>query len=329
MKKRLSQIAIWGLALLLLWLVLRTVSLADVWQTVRQLRVWQLVVLLVLNGLVLLTLNGRWWFILRGLGQAVPFWPLLGHRLTAFGVSYFTPGPQFGGEPVQVLLVEKEHSVPRSVAIAAVSLDKTLELLLNFGFLAAGVLVVLQAGLFGEAVGQTTAVWLLLLLLPPLLYLWQIWHEGRPLSGLLNWVRRWLKMAWLGRFATTVARSEAHMNVLCQQNPRSLIAAFFISFLSWGLLITEFYLMVLFLGLPVTLLQAIALLTVARIAFLLPLPGGLGTLEASQVWALGLLGMNPAAGLGVALLIRLRDVALGLLGLWWGSRRLRLEWIRP
>lgn len=329
MKKRFWLILLWGLAILLLWLVLRTVPLAAVVETLGRLRWWQLGVLALLNGLVLLALNGRWWLILRGLGHELPFWQLLGHRLAAFGVSYFTPGPQFGGEPVQVLLVERLHGVPRSAAIAAVSLDKTVELLLNFIFLAVGVLAVLQTGLFGAVVGVGTAVWTLFLLLPPLLYLWLVWLGKRPLSSLLSWVQSNIQAGWLDRLQTAVVRSETEMNDLCQHNPRALIASIFVSLISWGLLITEFYGMVTFLGLSVTGLQLIGLLTAARIAFLLPLPGGLGTLEASQIWALGLMDFNPAAGIGLSLLIRARDVFLGLLGLWWGSRRLKMAWIRP
>lgn len=324
-KKWLGRIGVWSLAGLLLWLVMRDVPLAGVVRMLAGLHGWQLGVLAVLNGLVLLTLNGRWWLILRGLGYELPFWPLLGHRLAAFGVSYFTPGPQFGGEPIQVLLVEQQHGVPRAAAIAAVSLDKAVELLLNFGFLALGTLLVVQTGLLGAAVTEGTAVWLLLLLLPPASYLWLIWRGKRPVAGLL----RWLKVERLVRMETAVALSETHMNTLCQQNPGALIGAIAISSLSWALMIAEFQWMATFLGMSLTFAQLIALLTAARVAFLLPLPGGLGTLEASQVWALGLMGFNPAAGIGLSLLIRLRDVALGLLGLWWGSQRLKLVWLRP
>jgi len=325
MKKRFWQIGIWIVAMAALWLVVRSVPLDAVVQTLTALHGWQLGVLALLNVLVLLTLNGRWWLLLRGLGHGLPFGSLLGHRLAAFGVSYFTPGPQFGGEPVQVLLVERQHAVPRATAIAAVSLDKTVELLLNLGFLALGVMLVLQRGLLGAALAGGTAVWLLLLLLPPSLYLWLIWRGRRPVTRLLHW----LKITRLGQVVTAVSRSEAQMNSLCQQNPGFLLAAIGVSGLSWLLMIAEFYLMASFLGVPLTLGQLIALLTAARVAFLLPLPGGLGTLEASQVWALSVMGFNPAAGISLSLLIRLRDVTLGLLGLWWGGQRLKLVWQRP
>ena len=321
-KKWVWPVVGWGLALLVLWLVVRAVPLREVWRTLALLRGWQLAALVVLNGLVLLGLNGRWYILLHGLGYKLPFWSLLGHRLAAFGVSYFTPGPQFGGEPVQVVLVERQHGVPRSVAIAAVSLDKAVELLLNFGFLAFGVLLVVQNGLLGEAVGGQTAVWTTLLLLPPILYLWLIWRGRQPVSWLLRAVK-------LGRWETAVSTSEAQMITLCQQNSGALLGAIGISALTWALLIAEFYAMASFLGVSLSLAQLIALLTAARVAFLLPLPGGLGTLEASQVWALELMGFNPAVGLGLSLLIRLRDVSLGLLGLWWMGQRLKMVWIRP
>jgi len=83
--------------------------------------------------------------------------------------------------------------------------------------------------------------------------------------------------------------------------------------------------MLSFLGINLTPLQTIGLLTAARIAILLPLPGGLGTLEASQVLALGAMGENTGVGLSISLLIRVRDVMLGLSGLWWGMHHLNFS----
>ena len=46
------------------------------------------------------------------------------------------------------------------------------------------------------------------------------------------------------------------------------------------------------------------------------LPAGLGALEAGQAAAFALLGLVPTVGISAALLIRLRDMKLDLLGLW-------------
>jgi hypothetical protein len=93
-------------------------------------------------------------------------------------------------------------------------------------------------------------------------------------------------------------------------------------------MIAEYWLMVSFLGVDMTLPQLVTTLTAARISILLFLPAGLGALEASQATSFALLGLDPAIGVSVGLLIRLRDTLLGLAGLWWwggsrlGNRRL-------
>ena len=49
---------------------------------------------------VILAMTARWWIILRADNPGIPFWPLIRYRLAVFGLSYFTPGPQVGGEPL-------------------------------------------------------------------------------------------------------------------------------------------------------------------------------------------------------------------------------------
>lgn len=74
-----------------------------------------------------------------------------------------------------------------------------------------------------------------------------------------------------------------------------------------------------FLGIRLSGLEAVAGLTAARVAFLLPMPGGLGALEASQVLAVSALGHSPAAGAALARVIRARDLIFGGIGLIIGA----------
>jgi uncharacterized membrane protein YbhN (UPF0104 family) len=77
--------------------------------------------------------------------------------------------------------------------------------------------------------------------------------------------------------------------------------------------------MLRFLGLHLSLPQVMLALTAARLAFLLPVPAGLGSLEAGQVLAMGLLGVNPAVAISLSLVIRARDLFFGGAGLWIGA----------
>jgi len=73
-------------------------------------------------------------------------------------------------------------------------------------------------------------------------------------------------------------------------------------------------------GLALGFRQVISVITAARLAILLPMPGGLGTLEAAMVLVTVALGQGAAAGAGLSLLIRVRDIIFGLIGLWLGRR---------
>ena len=320
--------------LLLVW-VFRDISLEDSWVLLSGLGPAQILTLILANGLVLLTLSGRWWLILRAQGFSIPYLTLSGYRLAAFGVSYFTPGPQFGGEPLQVYLVQRRHQVEPSTAVSAVTIDKSLELLSNFIFLTIGVASILLWQVFPDAVSEQAIILPLALLALPVGFLLAIWAGGHPASGLLrvsagflaqrSWSRN---IPWLARYEKiyqTIWDGEGQATRLCRESPLTLAQALIVSLVSWLAIVCEYWLMLHVLGLNLTFAQAISMLTAARIAILLPLPGGLGTLEASQVLALGALGLNPAAGISLSLLIRVRDLALGGLGLWWGGIKSQLH----
>jgi uncharacterized membrane protein YbhN (UPF0104 family) len=116
-----------------------------------------------------------------------------------------------------------------------------------------------------------------------------------------------------------VASAETQISQFCQSKPQMVLAASLFSLLTGGAMLLEYWVTLHFLGIQVTWLQAVAVMTAAMISFLFPLPGGLGALEASQVLAMTALGFSPALGLSASLLIRARDISLGGLGLILGG----------
>jgi uncharacterized membrane protein YbhN (UPF0104 family) len=84
-------------------------------------------------------------------------------------------------------------------------------------------------------------------------------------------------------------------------------------------LLAEWALALQFLDIRLTPAEVIAVVTAARLALFVPLPGAAGALEAALVLALTNLGVDPAQALSLAVVIRLRDVAFGAVGLWLGG----------
>lgn len=324
MRKVLIRFATWVVVLGALGWALSRAPLSEMLDTLRQLRLVEISALLVANVVVFLILSGRWWVLLRGLGLPLRWVHVVRYRLAGFAVSYFTPGPQFGGEPLQVILLRNRHDVPARVGSASVALDKAIELLANFAFLVFGVVVLVRLQLLpGRGGLWVLATAVLLLSLPVLLM--QAWWLGKiPITGALELADRYLgrRFPGLSTFTRLSDQVESEMVRLIGRDPGSIAASFIFSALSWAALAGEYYLMAFFLDLKLSPAESIAALTAARLAFLTPLPAGLGALEAGQVAALSVLGHPPAAGLSLSLLIRARDLLFGAVGLMSGGSAL-------
>lgn len=328
-RQRLGGALLWLTALVLFLWALRATPLAETWQVARRLGIGQIFILVLVNALILLLLTSRWWLLLWALGRRLPFFHLFGYRLAAFGVSYFTPGSHFGGEPLQVYLVERRHHLPWATTVASVAMDKLLDLLVNFTFLSVGLIVAVRWRLLAGIIVPEMIFWPLLLLAMPAGYLGAVWGGRRPLAALLRlalrlpWWQRWPggRLRYQQIVSVTLA-SEDQINRLCRRAPLMISLTLLLSVLAWLLMMGEYWLMLLFLGVKLDLTQMIVALFAARAAILLPLPGALGALEFSQILAMRALGFGPAAGLSASLVIRARDILLGTMGLWWGGRLL-------
>ena len=312
---RIALIAIfWLIALALLFWSLRTVSLRDALDRLR-LTPLQIALFAVANLGAIAAFNLRWWIIVRALGYRIGFIRLLSYRLAAFSVTYFTPGPQFGGEPVQVVLLKRDTGMNTSAATMSVLLDRIIELTINFAFLIFGVVVTLRGPAFGSS-NRAQPLIILTVLTTLLVGFLILTATGRhPLTWMIERLAfRRNDLPVLRRMATFISETEHQTTAFLRGHTHSIVPLILASLLGWAALIGEFWLATWYIDLRLTPLQVVAMLTAARIAILLPAPGGLGTLEAGQVWTTRALGLSTAAGLSLSLLIHLRDIALASLG---------------
>lgn len=314
------RILVWMMIPLAAWWSLKEITITEIVENFRQVGLQAIFVIIGLNIFIFILFSFRWWLILRAQGYHASLLSIIGYRLAGFGVTYFTPGPQFGGEPLQVYLLTEREGMMTSPAAASVTVDKLLELLANFTFLLIGVAVLIFAGVLQSASYAALIVIPAFLLALPILYLLALRVGRHPVSSTLELIG--------GRFPTSskfkgmmivLKDTESQVSEFCQENVLALIVAALLSAGIWVMMVFEFGLMLQFLGIRFNLVQVLVALTAARIAFLLPFPAGLGTLEAGQVMAMGLIGVNPAVGISLSLLIRARDVVFGGIGLWLGG----------
>jgi uncharacterized protein (TIRG00374 family) len=316
------QVLLWIVLPFLLWWAWRGIAWSEVADLLKGLLGWRILAWVGVNVILVLLFNLRWWLILSFLGHKVPFLHLAGYRLAGFAVSFLTPGPQFGGEPLQVQALRRKERIPAALALASVVLDKSIELMSNFMFLASGLLVLLTGGLLrqsSQAAPHLVLASLLgagLLALLPLGYLGLLWVGKRPLAALLQrLVRGRFPARRLKDWAGIARLAEDQAADFCRFQPLGFGLILLQSLLVWCFLVFDYWLSFILLGLSLPLTQVIFILVAARLALLLPVPGGIGMLEASQVLAAQALGFDPDFAVSVNLLARCRDFLLA----GWGA----------
>ena len=313
--KQVALRILWVLTLsALLYFALRNAPLKEISRTLQQLRLWQIIILFLVNIAIYALITLRWWIIVRAESKAVPYLPFLAVRMAVFGVSYFTLGPQVGGEPLQVLYLQRKYGLTYTRATASVFMDKLLEFLANFLLLGVGLTAILQAGIL-SANGTSSIMSLSGLVV---LFLWPPVHIFLMMRGIYP-VSAILRKFSNNKLVRFIAASERMAGTFCRRHFRSLVMAIMASLLAAGALVCEYYFITSFLSIDLSVSQAIAAWTAGWLSFLVPWPGGLGALEASQVFALGAFGISAASAISVTLWIRLRDLLLGGLGLLFAS----------
>lgn len=318
----LQRVLIYLILIVLLYFSLRNAPFNEIWNALSQLRLWQIGALFLLNSAVIFAITARWWIIVRADNPSVPFLPLVRYRLSTFGLSYFTPGPQVGGEPLQILYLQQNHGIPFARATSAVIMDKLVEFLANSILIVAGLTAMVRVGMISRngmlAFGSLVPL-AAILVIPPV-HLALLYRGRFPLSGLLRAAsplignRSWMRLLIVSeRMAASFTRRRLS----------SVLGAFLFSMLALAGTLWEYALMASFLNADLSFPQNLAGLSAALLAFLLPLPGGLGALEASQVYALTSMGYAPAIGISLSLLIRARDLMNAGLGLLLAGKLIR------
>lgn len=305
---------------ILLYFALRDAPLIAIWATLQKLQLWQILAVLCLDFLIYMCTSARWWFITNADNKHVKYLPLIPVRISVFGVSYFTIGPQVGGEPLQILYLQRKHGLTYTRATSTVVMDKLLEFLANFVLLAFGLTAIVHARILSNTGSPplVSLIGLAVLVAWPVIHILLLYKKIYPVSALLRALPAVPQDSKIIRF---IRASEHLAGRFCQRHPRSLLAAIFVSLLAAVGMVGEYALITTFMQVGLHFWQTAAAWTASWLSFLVPLPGGLGALEASQVFALGAFGYAAPVAIGVVLLMRGRDLLIGGLGLLLAGRR--------
>jgi hypothetical protein len=183
-----------------------------------------------------------------------------------------------------------------------------MELWVNFAILLVAVLLLLLDTTVVNADWQIVAAVLgVLILLFSLSGVFLIRHPAKVTVLLQKIANRWKQHPVLGSLDTEWNMMSQNLRHVVGQQKMALMWALVFSLIGWAGMILELWLLLGFFIPAPDPGGFIVLFVAMRLAFLLPLPGGLGTLEAAIYWAIHGLGQPAGVALGLIVLMRLRD----------------------
>ncbi|MEJ2157093.1 MAG: lysylphosphatidylglycerol synthase transmembrane domain-containing protein [Desulfobacteraceae bacterium] len=311
-------LAVLGLALA--WHALKETTWDGVWDLLIRLNPAAILMLLGYNLILLPMMTARWWLLIKSLGGSVSLGNTCMYRLAANAVSYLTPGPHFGGEPLSVYCLHQRHDIPLPSAGASVAVDRLLELFASFGVLTFCLIHLSLSG-SGILTGSREITVAIALLVAACCILAALFTGKRPFSRLMTLFKRLDHGSFprifkrIESWIAVIARSEDMAASLYRDHRRLFLLANLISLAQWFGVFVEFWLMARLLGTHLSFVQLTAVVMVARMAFFTPIPAGIGVLESVLPWLTALLGLGHTLGFSLCLMIRSRDLLFNLTGL--------------
>lgn len=255
----------------------------------------------------------RWRLILRGMSKhRIPFFSLFFDRMAGFATGYLTPAAQVAGEPVRVAML-KTRGLSVAEATGSVVLDLAFEIGAFVAYVAAGIVLAIFAG-FGGVHDYVLPLFFLFSLLGIVLVFFVFLASGTTFFERLAKANISHRFRLVHDVFIWLFEVQGYMQHFLRGGKMRLFIVAFLSFVTVGFRAVESFYLLFFLGLVISLQDAILLSTLPGLSLLLPIPGGLGIFEGSNAAAFTLLGLTINA-VAYTIVIRFRDALFILIGI--------------
>jgi len=248
----------------------------------------------------------RWRILLTGLGVRPRLLSLIGYRAAGQSLSLLIPSGKLGGEPLRTLLLAR-GGVTGAQAIAAVAVDRTLEMGAAAAFACAYALVLLRRGVPALEGALVTVSLAAAALAVGVTITVRRLRQGTGLVTALASGAGLTRLAFVRRQMDVLGAAETEAARLVAQ-PARIARAFGLGLGANLLVMGEYALLLAAFGLPSGPVAVVAAVFATGAAHSLPVPAAVGALEGAEVWLFAMLGHPAAVGLAVGLAVRLREV---------------------
>lgn len=253
--------------------------------------------------------------IIDSYGKKVPLLKLIKQTMAGFAVSYVTPASRLGGEPVRIYMLKKENDIGYPTATASVILDKFVEILGSalYGIVGLFFLVSLPGlPLYFKIIFALMIFFILGLLF----YFYQKSKKGDNIFSSLVKIFHLSKFI---KFKDAVEEIDKKINYFFKKKKKVFLLSFMFYIISGILFLVQFKVLLLSIGVDASLGELILIINIWGLMNFVPVPGGVGFLEASQSGLFLLFRGSGVEGLAMTLLLRIGYLLVVIIGFFFLS----------
>jgi uncharacterized protein (TIRG00374 family) len=295
--------------------ILKNYSIREIISFYANFDLFLLILYIMVLVLLVLTLTWRWIQIVRSRKINIPFKRLLVYRMIGSAINFFTPGPSVGGEPTQATLMTK-HGTEFTEGLSTIMIDKIIDTSTSGILFMIGIFLVIMKYSFPKNTEIAVIIGGVLFLTIVILFYYRMLHNKHFFLHIFKFVIfRNTKSPTIKKLEKNIIRIERIMINFYSHDKKAFLTTIIISILSWLLMFFEYALATRLLGIDVGIVELFCIISFVGLAILFPIPMAVGVLEAGQISAFAIIGLNASAGVALAFLVRMKDIVFSIIGL--------------
>jgi uncharacterized protein (TIRG00374 family) len=285
--------------------VLRKVGWGEVWRVTNILS-WKQMLLVITIFLISVIFSGLCdKIILKTMTRKkIPFIKVTKANLVEFAISYLTPSAYLGGEPFKAILIKEEIGIDLKSSIVAVVIEKISRLTADILLVVVGAVYLFVYFQLPQWLNWFLLSILVLFLGLAFFFYYRTYRNKGFLTPLIN-IFGFEKDSRFGEIAGHIQEVEDSISIFFTRHSRRLISVVVLSLISRFFMLFSVWLIILFLGAKIGLIQIFGFYALTVSVFLVPIPGALGVQEMTQAVIFGIFGLKSSVGIAFSLIYRL------------------------
>ena len=260
----------------------------------------------------------RWKIIIDSQNShRINFIKVLRAKLAGFAVSYITPSVLVGGEPVRAYMIKEEAGCDWEKSFASVIIDQAIYLFTMFLFMVIGFLFLVDHFSLPMSVFYGFGIIIFATFLIFYLFYFRLINKNSDGHGFFMFIIKTTKLdkiKFIERKKENIETTEKIIAHFFKKENKAFIRAFILAIIEVLLYLVTIWIIILYLGKTIDFVYSASIFFILTLANLVPIPGSLGSFEASLTFVFNLLELEKSNGFTFSLIFRFINIILVFIG---------------